>query len=144
MNGPRGPLLVAAAAAVAVGALAGCADEQPAQPTGEVTSSPIATDSPTETERVLDPDIPDNAVLQEDDVLGLEACELWTAKLGSDQDLREVAEDVYWRADRSTNEFLSSPISGDGWAEANPSQFRIFCEWNGYSVEEGSPAELLG
>lgn len=130
---------IAVVAASAVLALTGCSSES-AEPTATPTVEAADPSPEVATRGPLDPEMTDIAVIADDDQMGLEACQLWSSPIG-DGDIQEIVEDVEWRADHSSNEFLSGRMGPR--PEKNPQQFRIFCQWNGFEPMEGSPAEIL-
>ncbi|MGP4975979.1 hypothetical protein [Brachybacterium tyrofermentans] len=135
----------ALAAALAL-SLAACGpsatEEDAAAPSAEVTTAAEPTEEPTPS-RTPDPEAPEPAIFADGDNMAHTMCELWTTALEDEGDLRDVADDVTWYASQVDNEFMQSRIAGP-WGVDDPGATSVICTWNGYEVQDGSPADLLG
>lgn len=117
---------------------------------GEGTAAPVAEES-AEVEqaaepspvRTPDPPAPDLAIFADGDDMAHTMCELWTATLDNAGELREVVDDVAWYAGQVDNKFMQSAVAGP-WGAEDPGGTTVLCRWNGYEVQDGSPADLLG
>ena len=116
---------------------------------GEETAAPVAEQTAAEEQtteaepsRTPDPEAPEPAIFAEGDDMAHTMCELWTTELDDPAELRDVADDVAWYAEHADNEFMQSPIPRE-WGAGDPSATNVLCEWNGYEVQDGSPADLL-
>lgn len=135
----------ALAAALAL-SLAACGpsatEEETAAPVAEATAEaePIEEPSPS---RTPDPEAPEPAIFADGDNMAHTMCDLWTTALDDEGDLRDVADDVTWYSSQVDNEFMQSQIAGP-WGVDDPGATSVICKWNGYEVQDGSPADLLG
>ncbi|MGO1227807.1 MAG: hypothetical protein ACTMH5_13315 [Brachybacterium sp.] len=102
-----------------------------------------ATEPEPTPSRTPDPDAPELAIFADGDDMAHTMCVLWTTELDDAGDLRDVAEDVAWYGSQADNEFMQSPIAGP-WGADDPGGTNVLCRWNGYEVQDGSPADLLG
>ena len=133
-------------AAALVLSLAACGpsatEEETAAPVAETTTEAEPTEEPTPS-RTPDPEAPELAIFAEGDAMAHTMCELWTTELDDPSELRDVADDVAWYAEQVDNEFMQSPVAGP-WGVDDPGATNVICKWNGYEVQDGSPADLLG
>lgn len=138
--------MIAILAAVTLAACSGTGspetETEAAAPVAEATVGAESAEEPPAS-RTPDPEAPEPAIFAEGDNMAHTMCELWTTELDDPDELRDVADDVAWYAQQADNEFMQSPVAGP-WGVDDPSATSVLCKWNGYEVQDGSPADLLG
>lgn len=107
-----------------------------------VSEKQVTEEEPTQSPQP-DPDAPEPAIFADSDDMAHTMCVLWTTALDDEGDLRDVADDVAWYGSQANNEFMQSPVSTSDWGADNAGHTTVLCQWNGYEMQDGSPADLL-